>query len=160
MEFRPMSPAEVERTVQFLLHHEAQFAADFARLSAKTDRMAEGIVGLTTLVDRVDRKVEQLAGSMDAMRDGLVALTGIVGRTSERVDRLVEAQRRTDEQINRTDEQIKRTDEQIKRTDRQIKRTDERIKGTDQQIKDLGTYFKRHLRQDHGRVPRKKGAGK
>jgi septal ring factor EnvC (AmiA/AmiB activator) len=50
VEFEPMSPEEIERTVQFLLRQQAQFAADFEKLSAKTDRMTEGIVGLTAIV--------------------------------------------------------------------------------------------------------------
>jgi len=50
VEFEPMSPEEIERTMQFLLRQQAQFAADFERLSAKTDRMMEGIIGLTAIV--------------------------------------------------------------------------------------------------------------
>jgi hypothetical protein len=58
-----MSPEEMQRMMQFLLQQQAQFAADFARsqerfeaehttLSAKTDRIAEGLIGLTGLVGR------------------------------------------------------------------------------------------------------------
>ena len=50
MEFEPMSPEEIERTMQVLLRQQAQFAADFEKLSAKTDRMTDGIVGLTAIV--------------------------------------------------------------------------------------------------------------
>jgi len=50
VEFEPMSPEEIERTVQFLLRQQAQFAADFEKLSAKTDRMTEGIIGLSAIV--------------------------------------------------------------------------------------------------------------
>jgi flagellar motor switch/type III secretory pathway protein FliN len=62
-----MSPDEIERTVQFLLHQQAQFATDFEKLSEKTDRLAEGMSRLT---------------------DGLVGLTVIVGRVSENVGQL------------------------------------------------------------------------
>ncbi len=78
MEFRPMSPEEIERTVQFLLQQQAQFAADIARLSTKTDLIAEGLIGLT----------------------------GIVGRIGDHVERLAEAQARTDEQLRETDQRL------------------------------------------------------
>lgn len=132
VEFRPMSPEEIERTMQFVLHGQARFEANLASLGQKTDRMADGIVGLTTLGDRVDRRVEEVVGGMAAVRDGLLALTGIVGRMSERVDRVAEAQERTDQQMKETDRQMK---------------------DTDQRIKKLGNYFERHLRDDHGGRP-------
>jgi hypothetical protein len=61
VEFQPMSPDETQRMMQLLLNQQAQFAADLAksqerfdagmeRLSAKTDRIAEGLIGLTGLV--------------------------------------------------------------------------------------------------------------
>jgi hypothetical protein len=75
VDFRPMSPDEIERTIQVLLQQQAKFAADFDRLSEKSDRMMEAIVGLT----------------------------GIVGQTVGVVERLAEGQRRTDEQIAQTD---------------------------------------------------------
>jgi septal ring factor EnvC (AmiA/AmiB activator) len=59
-----MSPEERERMMQFLLNQQAQFAADFERhkgqfdadmkrLSAKTDRIAEGLLGLTSIVGQL-----------------------------------------------------------------------------------------------------------
>lgn len=98
MEFQPMSPEQVERTVQFLLQSHAQFEAnfarfsekteaDFARLTEKTDRLAEGLLGLTALHNQTDRKVRDLVDSMGTVREGLVALTGIVGRIEERAER-------------------------------------------------------------------------
>ena len=53
MEFQPMSPEEMQRTMQFLLAQQAQFASDFERLTAKTDRMADAIIGLTGIVGRI-----------------------------------------------------------------------------------------------------------
>ncbi len=60
VEFQPMSPEEMERAMQFLLQHQAQFAADFEKLSIKTDLIADGLVGLTGLVGRA---VEGLAAA-------------------------------------------------------------------------------------------------
>jgi chromosome segregation ATPase len=60
VEFQPMSPEEIERTMQFVLRQQAEFAADFGKvsvqidaLSAKTDRIADGLIGLTGIVGRL-----------------------------------------------------------------------------------------------------------
>jgi hypothetical protein len=51
-----MSREEVERTVQFLLQQQAQFAAEMARnevrfgeLTAKAQQVADGVIGLTAV---------------------------------------------------------------------------------------------------------------
>ena len=71
MDFQPMSSDDMQRAMQFLLNQQAQFAADFARmaeaqaanearwtqhfdqLSAKTDRIADGLIGLTGIVGQL-----------------------------------------------------------------------------------------------------------
>src|SRR6188768_3667578 len=73
VEFEPMSPDEIQRTVQFLLRQQAQFATDFEKLDGKTDRVPDAVVGLT----------------------------GIVGRLAEAQLRTDEQLRRTDEQLSR-----------------------------------------------------------
>ena len=78
MEFQPMSPEEMQRTMQFLLQQQAQFAADSAR---------------------VDAQLERLSGKVDLVADGLIGLTAIVGRLAGSVSELAEAQKRTDEQL-------------------------------------------------------------
>ena len=52
VDFQPMSPDERDRMMQFLLTQQAQFAADIGKLSTKTDRIADGLIGLTGLVGR------------------------------------------------------------------------------------------------------------
>lgn len=73
VEFQPMSPDEIERTVQFVLHRQAQFAADFEKLSATTDRIADGVIGLTSVVGRLavaqDRTDQQLNETKTQIRD-------------------------------------------------------------------------------------------
>ena len=60
MEFQPMSPDEMQRAMQFLIVQQAQFTADsaagqarfearFEKLEAKTDQLAEGLIGLIVL---------------------------------------------------------------------------------------------------------------
>ena len=59
-----MSPEEMQRAMQFLLNQQAQFAADLTRqrelfaadmetLSAKTDRIADGLIGVTSIVGQL-----------------------------------------------------------------------------------------------------------
>ncbi len=57
MEFQPMSPEEMQRTTQFLLAHQTQFAADFERLSIKVDGLAD------------KGTVERLGGTVERLRD-------------------------------------------------------------------------------------------
>ena len=87
MDFQPMSPEEMQRAMQFLVNQQAQFAADIARnetrwgerfdqLSAKTDQIAVGLIGLTGIVG-------QLATSQQRTDEQLRT-------TKERVDELGE----------------------------------------------------------------------
>ena len=86
MDFQPMSPEEMQRTMQFLLAQQAQFAADFEKLTAKTDRMADAVIGLT----------------------------GVVGRIADQQERLGERQERTDQQIRETNARVDKLGEYIK----------------------------------------------
>jgi hypothetical protein len=68
MEFQPMSPEEMQRAMQFVLSQQAQFAADMTRveavlgqLTAKTDRMADGILSLTGVVGHLAEDLRELA---------------------------------------------------------------------------------------------------
>lgn len=131
MEFQPMSPEDVERTMQFLLRSQAQFEANFARASQKTEadfaRLSEGLIGLTALHNLTERKVRQLVDSMGAVREGTVALDGIVGRMSERIDKVGE------------------------RVDARLDRLEKSQEHTDRQIKEIASHFGRHLRRNHRR---------
>ena len=125
MDFQPMSPEEIERTMQFLLHQQARFAADFERLSAKTDRIADGLVGLTGIVGHVTGHVGHLTdhlghvtNRLGDVSDRLNDVTDRLGDVTDRIDRLAAAQERTD-----------------------------------QQIRDLTAQMDRHLREDHGHRP-------
>jgi Fe-S-cluster containining protein len=82
VEFQPMSPEDVQRTMQFLLRQQAQFAADFAR---------------------VDAQLEALSGKVDQFASGLIGLTSIVGRVVDSVSEIAEAQKRTDKQLRTVD---------------------------------------------------------
>lgn len=143
MDFEPMSPEQIERTVHFMLDQQAQVEANLASVSAnlaslskKTDGMADAIVALTALSDRTERTVREVTAGHAALREALIALTGIVGRSSERVD-------------TRLDEMA----ETGTRIDQRLDRLAESQERTDQQIKELGTYFPRPPRKERRRRP-------
>lgn len=92
MEFQPMSPEEIERTMQFLLHQQARFAADIERISEKTDRIADGLVGLTGLVGHLTGHFEQLTVHLGHVTDRFGDVTDLLAE-------LATAQQRTDQQI-------------------------------------------------------------
>ena len=87
-----MSPDEVERTMQCLLTQQAQFAADLTTLEVKTDRIAEGLIGLTA----------------------------IVGRVTDSVGQLAESQARTDQQLKDAETRLKEADAQYKEADARL----------------------------------------
>jgi hypothetical protein len=73
VEFQWMSPEEIQKAIQFLLNQQAQFASDFAKLLGKTDRIADGLIGLTGLVGRVaedaDRRFKEADKRMNDLGD-------------------------------------------------------------------------------------------
>jgi hypothetical protein len=82
VEFQPMSPEEMQRTMQFLLRQQAQFAADSAESRVRFD------------------------ADFKKLSDGLIGLTTIVGRVVDSVGQIAEAQKRTDEQLRATDARL------------------------------------------------------
>jgi chromosome segregation ATPase len=85
MDFQPMSPEEMQRTMQFLLQQQARFDAGMEQLREKTERISDAMIGLT----------------------------GIVGRVADRVERLAEAQQETDRQLRELREALTHTDVHI-----------------------------------------------
>ena len=74
MDFQPMSPDEIQRTMQFLLNQQAKFAVDLERLSERDDRLSE--------------KTERIADSMIVVTSVLGQLITEGRTTSQRIDRL------------------------------------------------------------------------
>ena len=94
MEFEPMSPDEIQRTVQFLLRQQAQFATDFEKLAGKTDRVTDAVVGLTGIVGRLAesqlRTDEQLRRTDDQLRRRCDELASRIERTDAHLDVVIE----------------------------------------------------------------------
>ena len=128
-----MSPEEMQRTMQFLLASQAQFAADFERLSIKMDGLAGKVDGLTDKVAGVTDAVARLT----TVAGHTLAAVGDLAGTVERVwrrqyERLIDAQRRTDARLIELADQGK---------------------ATDARLGALIDLFERHLREDHPRRP-------
>jgi hypothetical protein len=85
VEFQPMSPDEFERTLNFLLQNQAKFDASLAR---------------------VDAQLEKLAGKTDRIADGVIGLTSIVGDLTQRVRDNAEHSRETDAKLDRVGDYI------------------------------------------------------
>ncbi len=62
-----MTPEEIERTIEFILRHEAQISARIDRLSSTVERHDAEISQLTDLVGRVAQAEIRLVERMDAL---------------------------------------------------------------------------------------------
>jgi hypothetical protein len=96
VEFRPMSPDEIERTMQFLLRQQAQSAADSAWHDARWAEMR----------DELTAKTRQLT-------EGLLGLTSVVGT-------LAASQLATDRQLQTVDRQLQTVDKQLQTTEEHL----------------------------------------
>jgi uncharacterized phage infection (PIP) family protein YhgE len=121
-----MSPEEMQRTMQFLLHQQAQFAAELAQRTAES---AASHAQLEATVNRLSEKTDEIA-------DGLLGLTAIVGRVFDKVERLADEQQRTHEQLRQTDATLST-----------------HIQRVESHLDVVVDMFERHLREDHGRKP-------
>lgn len=85
-----MTPDEVERTIRFLLSHQAQFATDLQQVRELEDRrhaqLTDAVLGLAGILGRLSSLQEALA----QRHDDLV----------RRVDQLADAQRETQANLN------------------------------------------------------------
>jgi hypothetical protein len=97
VEFRPMSPEEIERTVQFLLLQQAQFAAEMARnevrfgeLSAKAQQVADGVIGLTAVVGHLAAEQQLTAQQIKDTNAKVADLGDYVKTVGSHLDAVVE----------------------------------------------------------------------
>ena len=141
-----MSPEEIERTVQFLLHQQAQFAADFERLSAKTDRIADGLIGLTGVVGNLTGNVGHLTDHLGHITDRLGDVTDRLGDVTDRLGDVTD-------QLDQITHQVERVTDRLEQVTDRVDRLAASQERTDQQMRDLQELFERHLREDHGHGP-------
>jgi methyl-accepting chemotaxis protein len=132
MDFAPMSPDEIQQTMQFLLRQQAQFAANFVRLSEKTDRLAEKTDRLAEKTDRLAERTDQLADTTTGIIEIVGDLTRTVGTVTGMFGDLTRAQQRTEERMSDLAEYVK---------------------GVESHLNVVIEMFERHLREDHGQKP-------
>lgn len=89
LDFQPMSPDEMQRMMQFLLNQQAAFDANFAKSQ-----------------QRFDAGMEKLSAKTDRIADGLIGLTGIVGQLASAQQRTDELLKETAAQLKETDTRL------------------------------------------------------
>jgi chromosome segregation ATPase len=91
-----MTPEEIDRTIQFILQHEAQVFARIDRLSETSERHERAIerhdnqIGqLTDLVGRLAQAEVRLVERMDALAERMDAMATTHKETGERLNALI-----------------------------------------------------------------------
>jgi len=94
VEFEPMSPEEMQRKMEFLLTQQAQFAADLQRLAARTDTLADAMIGLTGIVGRIaerqDEGFARLREHLEAHDSGFAELRDYIKTVESHLDVVIE----------------------------------------------------------------------
>ena len=80
MDFQPMSPDEMQRTMQFLLNHQAKFTVDLDKMTVNFEALS--------------KKFESLTDKVDRLADSMIGVTSILGQ-------LIRAQETTNQSVDR-----------------------------------------------------------
>jgi hypothetical protein len=83
-----------------LTRHREEFAADLVR------QREESVADLARHREQFNGNIDKLSAKTDVIADGLIGLTGLVGRIGDAVDRLAAVQLRTDERLRETDARL------------------------------------------------------
>jgi|SRR5579859_348358 len=94
-----MSPEDLERTMNFILQHQAQFAANI-------DKLFESEAKLIESNERLRESDERLRESDERQRESQATLTASLLRIAELIENLTEAQKVTDGRFKLTDERL------------------------------------------------------
>ena len=95
-----MTPEEMQRTMEFIVEQQAQFAANMgqvqtsiAELTGNVGQVQAGIAQLTEAQRRTDATVERLASQVEHIARQQVHINGVVGV-------IADSQQHTDERLN------------------------------------------------------------
>jgi len=90
-----MTSEEMERAIEFLLNHHAQFSADIGQLKEAISRQSENLDKLTANVDAMREEMgamrEEMGAMREEMRDGfnkLILANEVTRRLTEEVAQL------------------------------------------------------------------------
>ncbi len=82
-----MTPEEMERTMQFILNQQAQFAADIMQLKERQEKTSQAIDALVSLMGGIEHNLNSVIQSLNSSIVGLVGIVGQVVRTQERTEK-------------------------------------------------------------------------
>jgi archaellum component FlaC len=129
VDLEPMSPEDMQKTMQFLLTQQAQF-------SVNLDRLQERMDGFHGTLDRFQTNLDRFQTNLDRFQGNLDRFQGNLERLDENVNQLeIKTNKVTDAVIGLT------------ALLGQTITTVDRLAVTVQEL------FERHLRDDHGRRP-------
>lgn len=81
-----MNDDELQRKMDFIVEHQAQFAADIQQITSKQNLLTEAMNGVVGMVGKLSSNQEQLLTTVDAL--------------TVKVDSLAASQKATDERVN------------------------------------------------------------
>jgi phage shock protein A len=99
-----MTPEEIDRSIQFLLAQQAQFAADLQQSRELSDRrhgqVTEALMGLTALAGGFVKADERLGQRLEALDERLDSISRKHEDLARRHEELAEAQKETHARFN------------------------------------------------------------
>jgi predicted nuclease with TOPRIM domain len=111
---------EIERTMQFILEQQAQFATNIQKLeesqlrdSPRLQRLEDAFVQLVDLARTTDERLDAIHSSQSRLEDVQTRLTDAQARTEARLAELAEAQSRTETTLVQLAEAQARAESQI-----------------------------------------------
>jgi uncharacterized phage infection (PIP) family protein YhgE len=128
-----MTNEEMQRTMEFILNQQAQFAADIQKLQESQQKMNESQVETIQLLNRLAavtvKGFEDASAKTNALIDAQIrtdeklgALADAQTRTDEKLSTLADAQTRTDEKLSALADAQTRTDEAVRNLTRLVER--------------------------------------
>ena len=105
-----MIPEEMERTMQFILEQQAQFAVNMTKAEGRMTRHEERLAESDERLSRIEGIQENTARQIEHLGNALVALTEAHERTREE---LAESQARTQEAFRELAESQAHTDRRL-----------------------------------------------
>ena len=88
-----MTNEEMQKTMQFILEQQAQFAANFQKIEEGFKRTEESHA-------EAEKRISRLEGAVIGLFNMIERLTKAQEKTDEKVNALVESQAHTDERLN------------------------------------------------------------
>lgn len=91
---------DVEKTIEFLLNHQAQTAANIGALTERLDRVESQVEALTAVVREQQNQINSIALAVGTLTEAHRALAEDLRMVADAQRMLFEAERRTEERLN------------------------------------------------------------